>query len=45
MKRREPSAAARDADLQDRLIEACERLSGIRLPVGGDVCAEPTANA
>ncbi|MDB5830858.1 MAG: short-chain dehydrogenase [Caballeronia sp.] len=32
MKRREPSAAARDADLQDRLIEACERLSGIRLP-------------
>jgi len=32
MKRREPSAAARDADLQDRLIEVCERLSGIRLP-------------
>ncbi|MFT4436781.1 SDR family NAD(P)-dependent oxidoreductase [Caballeronia sp. 15715] len=32
MKRREPSAAARDSDLQDRLIEACERLSGIRLP-------------
>jgi len=32
MKRREPSAAARDAGLQDRLIEACERLSGIRLP-------------
>jgi NAD(P)-dependent dehydrogenase (short-subunit alcohol dehydrogenase family) len=32
MKRRQPSAAARNADLQDRLIEACERLSGIRLP-------------
>jgi NAD(P)-dependent dehydrogenase (short-subunit alcohol dehydrogenase family) len=32
MKRREPSLAARDADLQDQLIEACERLSGIRLP-------------
>jgi NAD(P)-dependent dehydrogenase (short-subunit alcohol dehydrogenase family) len=32
MKRREPSAAARDTNLQDRLIEACERLSGIRLP-------------
>ncbi len=24
-----PSAAARDADLQDWLIEACERLSGV----------------
>jgi NAD(P)-dependent dehydrogenase (short-subunit alcohol dehydrogenase family) len=32
MKRREPSLAARDAELQDRLIEACERLSGLRLP-------------
>ena len=27
-----PGAAARDTGLQDRLIEACERLSGIRLP-------------
>jgi NAD(P)-dependent dehydrogenase (short-subunit alcohol dehydrogenase family) len=32
MKPRKPSAAARDTGLQDRLIEACERLSGIRLP-------------
>jgi NAD(P)-dependent dehydrogenase (short-subunit alcohol dehydrogenase family) len=32
MKPRKPSAAARDTGLQDQLIEACERLSGIRLP-------------
>jgi NAD(P)-dependent dehydrogenase (short-subunit alcohol dehydrogenase family) len=32
MKPRRPSAAARDEHLQDGLIEACERLTGIRLP-------------
>lgn len=32
MKPRKPSAAARDANLQEQLIEACECLSGIPLP-------------
>jgi hypothetical protein len=27
------SGDARDSNLQDRLVEACERLSGCRLPV------------
>jgi NAD(P)-dependent dehydrogenase (short-subunit alcohol dehydrogenase family) len=31
MKERAPSAAARDAGLQDRFIDACERISGVRL--------------
>lgn len=32
MKQRKPGAAARDAALQERSIDACERFSGIRLP-------------
>lgn len=31
-KPRTASAAARDTDIQDRLMDACERLSGVRLP-------------
>lgn len=32
MKRRDTHPAVRDVEVQERLIEACERLSGIRLP-------------
>jgi hypothetical protein len=32
LRRRAPNPVSRDAALQDRLIEACQRLSGIALP-------------
>lgn len=32
LRREEPSRPARDVDLQDRLIEACARLTGVALP-------------
>jgi NAD(P)-dependent dehydrogenase (short-subunit alcohol dehydrogenase family) len=33
MKERTPNSSARDAGLQDRFIEACERISGVRMEV------------
>jgi hypothetical protein len=31
-RRRTPNAAARNTKLQDELVAACERLSGVKLP-------------
>jgi NAD(P)-dependent dehydrogenase (short-subunit alcohol dehydrogenase family) len=32
LQRRKPHPAAHDPELQDRLLDACERLSGVKLP-------------
>ena len=32
LRRRTPKAAARDAEVQERLLEACQRFSGVKMP-------------